>query len=284
MFQRLRLLWVYFWDFINTGQSSSQNLLLKAPKRESSMSIQYTFDKDPTPIFIGYADVDHDLQAVNQELYQQEFDPGHWPFFKITRNPRAIRIDLHVASYKQNELDVAVDSEGVLTITGTRVMVDTDMSVVFDGIVQPDSFKRQFRLADNIVIDSVGYADGCLTIMTKVMFLDRAGDYGANFKPGDTPVQPEPPAPPVVEPEPVVEPVPEPTPEPVVEPTPEPVVEPAPEPAPAPEPVVEPAPTPEPTPEPAPVVEPVVEPAPVVEPTPEPTPEPAPAPEPVANT
>ncbi len=222
------------------------------------MAQDYHFDKDPTPIFVGFQEVDHDLQGAAAELSQPEFDPGVFPFYKIYKDAAHYRIDLHCASYKQHELDVQVDDDGVMSITGNRVPF-AGMDTVFDGISQPDSFKRNFRLADNLTIDTVGYADGCLSVLMKIQFLDRKGDYSADFKEGDTPVVEAPPAPdaPVAPPAPVAV-----DPEPVVEPAPVP----APAPAPEPDPVAPAAPVTDPQPPAVAPTEAPVDPAPVAPP------------------
>lgn len=151
------------------------------------MAIEYKFDKDPKASFIGFEMVDSDMRASNEELYRNEFDPAHYPFYNIYKGDTSYLVKLNIAGYKQDELAVSVDKD-IMTVTGKRVATKIDMELVFDGINEPDDFSRSFRLADNLTIDTISYHNGTMIIKLKINFVaEREGEYGSSFKTGDAP-------------------------------------------------------------------------------------------------
>lgn len=185
------------------------------------MNTQYAFEKDPRPAMIGFEMIDEDLKALAAEMNAAEFDPAKFPYFNVYRGTTHYMVKMNVAGYKADELEVSI-KDGIMTVKGDRKPYVPSMDAVFQGIAEPDSFVRQFRLADNLMIEKIGYGQGSLYITLKIMFVaEREGVYATAFEPGDKPK-------PFVVPKPVVS---EPTPV-VVEPAPvAPVVEPAPAPA-----------------------------------------------------
>lgn len=180
------------------------------------MAINYTFEKDPKPFFVGFDDVDASLKAVLEEMAHVEFDPTVFPFYDMHKlDNRHYMIEMHIPGFKASELEVEV-ADSLLRVKGERVSAFAEKEHIFSGISTPLKFTKIFRLSDSVVVKVIEYIDGCLIIgFEKVLpDLQREGRYPLSFKRGVTQMLP-PPAPPVVEPEvpaapaaPVVEPAP----------------------------------------------------------------------------
>ena len=69
-------------------------------------------------------------------------------------------IEMAVAGYNKNELDVSVDNE-TLTIVGAKE--DTERKYVYRGLAARN-FTRKFTLADTVVVKGVSLNDGILTV------------------------------------------------------------------------------------------------------------------------
>jgi len=155
-------------------------------EKVKTMGFQYTFDKDPTSIFVGFSDLDAELRATNAELNQEVFDPTHFPphnIFKV--DDTKYLVEMYVPGYKPSDISVNI-ANGVLSVAGTRTVPNT--SPVFALVTNPATFSKFMRLADNIIIDTITTTDGVMAIiLKKAVIFNRDGNYAPNFQANDTP-------------------------------------------------------------------------------------------------
>ena len=100
-------------------------------------------------------------RMLDRILDQQDQSTGFPPFNIVKKSDTNFRIELALAGYKEEDLDIQYQ-ESVLTITG-----DKDNTVEDDFIhrgISGRKFTRKFTLADDIVIKDAELADGMLTV------------------------------------------------------------------------------------------------------------------------
>lgn len=100
-------------------------------------------------------------RMLDRILDHQDQATGFPPFNIVKKSDTNFRIELALAGYKEEDLDIQYQ-ESVLTITG-----DKDNSVDSDYLhrgISGRKFTRKFTLADDIVIQDAELSDGMLTI------------------------------------------------------------------------------------------------------------------------
>ena len=91
-------------------------------------------------------------------------EPGGWPPYNIeTTGENAYRIEIAVAGFKPDELNIEV-KENLLTVTGRRTANDeTERTFLHRGLAERD-FERRFQLADYVVVTRADLVNGLLSI------------------------------------------------------------------------------------------------------------------------
>ncbi len=112
-----------------------------APYRRSTVGFDRLFDM-----------IEHNAASQTQETYP--------PFDLIQLGDHDYRIDLAVAGFKRDEIDI-VAQQNVLVVSGKKRDED-ERDYVHRGIATR-SFERRFALADHIQVRSAGLSDGLLS-------------------------------------------------------------------------------------------------------------------------
>jgi molecular chaperone IbpA len=108
---------------------------------------------------IGFDDLFEQLQA----LEQRSKDSGYPPFNLVKYNETNYAIQLAVAGFEENELDVEVE-DGYLVIRGTnRVVESEEAEYIHRGIAARDFVKR-IKLAEGVEVNSAHVKNGILTV------------------------------------------------------------------------------------------------------------------------
>ena len=88
---------------------------------------------------------------------------SNWPPYNIeTTGENAYRVEIAVAGFKPEELDIQV-KENLLTVTGKKAANDEGKRYLHRGLAERN-FERRFQLADYVVVTDCQLADGLLTI------------------------------------------------------------------------------------------------------------------------
>ncbi len=89
-----------------------------------------------------------------------------WPPYNIeTTGENAYRIEIAVAGFKPDELNIEVKENG-LTVTGRKSANDdtaADRTFLHRGLAERD-FERRFQLADHVVVTGADLTNGLLSI------------------------------------------------------------------------------------------------------------------------
>ena len=90
-----------------------------------------------------------------------------WPPYNLeTTGENASRIEIAVAGFRTEELDIEV-KENLLTVVGKKAANDdAPRSYLHRGLAERD-FERRFQLADYVVVSDANLANGLLTIDLK---------------------------------------------------------------------------------------------------------------------
>ena len=89
-----------------------------------------------------------------------------WPPYNIeTTGENAYRIEIAVAGFQSDELNIEVKENG-LTVTGRKTANDetgTERTFLHRGLAERD-FERRFQLADHVVVTGADLTNGLLSI------------------------------------------------------------------------------------------------------------------------
>ena len=89
-----------------------------------------------------------------------------YPPYNIERtDENAYRIDIAVAGFRPDELDIEV-KENLLTVTGRKAANDEQRRYLHRGLAERN-FERRFQLADYVIVNDANLADGLLSISLK---------------------------------------------------------------------------------------------------------------------
>ena len=89
-----------------------------------------------------------------------------YPPYNIERtDENAYRIDIAVAGFRPDELDIEV-KENLLTVTGRKTANEDQRRFLHRGLAERN-FERRFQLADYVIVNDANLADGLLSISLK---------------------------------------------------------------------------------------------------------------------
>ena len=113
--------------------------------------------------------VGFDRLARQLESAARSSQENGWPPYNIeTTGENAYRIEIAVAGFKPDELNIEVKENG-LTVTGRKSANDDtapDRTFLHRGLAERD-FERRFQLADYVVVTDANLVNGLLTITLK---------------------------------------------------------------------------------------------------------------------
>jgi molecular chaperone IbpA len=127
------------------------------------MSRQHVYTTLDIPAIYKFAIGFDGLFEQLQHLEQRGKDSGYPPFNLIKLNETNYAIELAVAGFAEDELDVEIEN-GELVIRGTnRVVEDREVEYVHRGIAARDFVKR-IKLAEGVEVNTAHVKNGILTV------------------------------------------------------------------------------------------------------------------------
>lgn len=123
---------------------------------------------DFTPLYrsaVGFDRLANLLESASRATSQ---DTGYPPYNIETTGENAYRIEIAVAGFSPDELNIEV-KENLLTVTGRKTANDdtaTQKTYLHRGLAERD-FERRFQLADYVVVTEADLSNGLLTIDLK---------------------------------------------------------------------------------------------------------------------
>ena len=112
--------------------------------------------RHPLDAFVGFDRLFNEMDTFQQTT--KPFPPHN--LLKLDLDGSEYAIELAVAGYKEEDISIEV-KDGILTVEGTG-SVD-EYTYLHKGISNKN-FKREFRLSENMVVDSASCCCGILTI------------------------------------------------------------------------------------------------------------------------
>ncbi len=119
---------------------------------------------DFAPLYRSVVGFDR-LAALLDSAAAQDSASGYPPYNIERTDENAYRIELAVAGFKPEELDIQV-KENLLTVTGRKSANDEPRKFLHRGLAERN-FERRFQLADYVVVTDAALADGLLSISLK---------------------------------------------------------------------------------------------------------------------
>ena len=119
---------------------------------------------DFTPLYRSVVGFDR-LAAMLDAASTAADSNGYPPYNIETIGEDAYRIEMAVAGFKPDELNIEV-KENLLTVQGRKPANDESRRFLHRGLAERN-FERRFQLADHVVVEDAGLADGLLTISLK---------------------------------------------------------------------------------------------------------------------
>ena len=116
---------------------------------------------DFSPLYRSAVGFDR-LAGLLEAAAKAESAGGYPPYNIESVGDQAYRVDIAVAGFKPEELDVQV-KENLLTVTGKTAANDEGKRYLHRGLAERN-FERRFQLADYVVVTDAQLADGLLTI------------------------------------------------------------------------------------------------------------------------
>jgi len=117
---------------------------------------------DFSPFYRSTIGFDRMAQFLGNAARGPELDNGYPPFNIESIGEDHYRVTIAVAGFTQDDLEIEV-RENVLYISGNRTDETEDRQFLHRGIAGR-AFKRQFRLADHVKVESASLDNGLLTV------------------------------------------------------------------------------------------------------------------------
>lgn len=116
---------------------------------------------DFSPLYRSAVGFDR-LAGLLEAAAKAESAGGYPPYNIESVGDQAYRVEIAVAGFKPEELDVQV-KENLLTVVGKKAANDDGKRYLHRGLAERN-FERRFQLADYVVVTDAQLADGLLTI------------------------------------------------------------------------------------------------------------------------
>ena len=114
-----------------------------------------------SPLYRTLVGFDRINSLLDQAMRQNEA-PGYPPFNIEQVSDDAFRIELAVAGFKEEDLDIEF-RQNTLTVSGRKAPSEDARKFLHRGIAERN-FERRFSLADHVRVDSAKLENGLLTI------------------------------------------------------------------------------------------------------------------------
>lgn len=119
---------------------------------------------DFSPLYRSAVGFDR-LAALLDAAASQDTASGYPPYNIERTDENAYRVEIAVAGFKPEELHIGV-KENLLTVQGRKPANDENRRFLHRGLAERN-FERHFQLADHVLVEDAGLADGLLTISLK---------------------------------------------------------------------------------------------------------------------
>jgi molecular chaperone IbpA len=119
---------------------------------------------DFTPLYRSVVGFDR-LATLLEAASKAEGPAGYPPYNIESVGENAYRIEIAVAGFKADELDIQV-KENLLTVTGHKAANDEGRQYLHRGLAERN-FERRFQLADYVIVTEADLKDGLLSIALK---------------------------------------------------------------------------------------------------------------------
>ena len=119
---------------------------------------------DFTPLYRSVVGFDR-LATLLEAAAKAEGPTGYPPYNIESVGENAYRIEIAVAGFKADELDIQV-KENLLTVTGRKAANDEGRQYLHRGLAERN-FERRFQLADYVLVTEADLKDGLLSIALK---------------------------------------------------------------------------------------------------------------------
>lgn len=119
---------------------------------------------DFAPLYRSVVGFDR-LATLLEAAAKAEGPSGYPPYNIETIGENAYRIEIAVAGFKADELDIQV-KENLLTVTGRKAANDEGRQYLHRGLAERN-FERRFQLADYVIVTDADLKDGLLSIALK---------------------------------------------------------------------------------------------------------------------
>ena len=123
---------------------------------------------DFTPLYRSAVGFDRLANLLENASRATSQDTGYPPYNIETTGENAYRIEIAVAGFSPDELNIEV-KENLLTVTGRKTANDdtaTQKTYLHRGLAERD-FERRFQLADYVVVNDANLVNGLLSISLK---------------------------------------------------------------------------------------------------------------------
>lgn len=115
--------------------------------------------KDIDKIFLGFDDQFKRMQSLHDDLTK---NIPNYPPFNVRKNGNTYTIELAVAGFAQNEIDITIDG-GKLIVKGNSESAEPDENFVFKGIANR-AFTRAWAIGDTYEVKDAELFNGILKI------------------------------------------------------------------------------------------------------------------------
>ena len=122
---------------------------------------------DFTPLYRSAVGFDRLANLLENASRATSQDTGYPPYNIETTGENAYRIEIAVAGFTPDELNIEV-KENLLTVTGRKTANDDQPQKTYlhRGLAERD-FERRFQLADYVVVTDANLSNGLLSIALK---------------------------------------------------------------------------------------------------------------------
>ena len=115
--------------------------------------------KDIDKLFLGFDDQFKRMQELHDDLTK---NIPNYPPFNVRKNGNTYTIEIAVAGFAQNEIDITIDG-GKLIVKGNSESVESEDNFLFKGIANR-AFTRAWAIGDSYEVKDAELFNGILKI------------------------------------------------------------------------------------------------------------------------
>jgi molecular chaperone IbpA len=115
--------------------------------------------KDFDKVFVGFEDSFKRMQTLHDDLTK---DIPNYPPFNVRKNGNTYTIEIAVAGFTQNEIDITIDG-GKLIVKGNSESTEAEDNFLFKGIANR-AFTRAWAIGDSYEVKDAEIFNGILKI------------------------------------------------------------------------------------------------------------------------